>query len=315
MLKTQSLLVRTPLRKHGWGYDLKKHRIIYLMFLPILIYYVIFHYLPMFGIVIAFMKYKPAKGFVGSDWVGMANYVKFFTGPYAQRLIRNTVFLNGYLILFGFPAPIVFALLLNEMAPNRYKRAMQTVSYMPHFISTVVACGIVALFVQSNGMITSIFHALGLVDRTDLLASSRYFRSIYVASDVWQQIGWGSIIYLATLSNVDVNLYEAADIDGAGRLKKTLHVTLPALTPVIVVQLIMRIGSIMSIGAGKVILLYRASTYETGDIISSYVYRAGLLNQDYSLGAAVDLFNAAINITLLVSANALSRKLTEESLW
>ena len=186
---------------------------------------------------------------------------------------------------------------------------------MPHFVSAVVACGIVILFVQSNGLVTSLLAALRLVPREDLLAYSKYFRSIYVVSDIWQAIGWGSIIYLATLSNVDMNLYEAADIDGAGRLRKMWHVTLPALVPVIVVQLIMRIGSMMSLGAGKVILLYRASTYETSDIISSYVYRAGLLNQDYSLGAAVDLFNSVINIMLLFGANYFSRRLTEESLW
>lgn len=302
-------------KKHGWRYDLRKNKVIYLMFLPLMIYYVIFHYLPMFGVVMAFMKYKPAKGFFGSQWVGMANYIKFFRGPYAFSLIRNTIVLNSMLVLFGFPAPIIFALLLNEMPANGYKKLCQTISYMPHFVSAVVACGIVILFVQSNGLVTSLLAALRLVPREDLLAYSKYFRSIYVVSDIWQAIGWGSIIYLATLSNVDMNLYEAADIDGAGRLRKMWHVTLPALVPVIVVQLIMRIGSMMSLGAGKVILLYRASTYETSDIISSYVYRAGLLNQDYSLGAAVDLFNSVINIMLLFGANYFSRRLTEESLW
>ena len=312
-------MVNTAKRKKNyrdsWAYDLKKNKIIYLMFLPIIAYYLIFHYAPMFGIVIAFEKYKPAKGIFGSQWIGLKNFEKFFTGPYAIRLIRNTVLLNVYLILFGFPAPIIFALLLNEMAPKMYKKICQTVSYMPHFISSVVACGIVTIFVQSNGLVTSILNALRLVDSVDLLAFSQYFRTIYVASDIWQAIGWGSIIYLATLSNVDMNLYEAADIDGASRLKKMWHVTLPALVPVIVVQLIMRIGSIMSMGAGKVILLYRSSTYETSDIISSYVYRAGLLNQDFSLGAAVDLVNSIINISLLVGANYFSRRMTEESLW
>ncbi len=301
--------------KHGWRYDLKKYKIIYIMFIPIMVYYIIFHYIPLFGVVISFMKYKPAKGILGSKWVGWGNFEKFFSGPYAWRLIRNTIMLNGLLLLWGFPAPIVFALLLNEMAPNKYKKVCQTVSYMPHFISSVVACGIVILFVQSNGLVTTLLNWLGLVPRADLLAFPVYFRSVYVASDIWQAVGWGSIIYLATLSNVDMNLYEAADIDGAGRIQKIWHITLPALVPVIVVQLIMRIGSMMSIGAGKVILLYRASTYETSDIISSYVYRAGLLNQDYSLGAAVDMFNAVINIFLLCSANYVSRRLTEESLW
>ena len=285
------------------------------MFLPVFIYYVIFHYLPMFGISIAFMDYKPARGFLESEWVGFENFIKFFSGPYAKRTIRNTIVLNVYSLLWGFPAPIIFALLLNELGTNRYKKVMQTLSYLPYFISTVVACGIVVIFVQSNGLITTALNMLGLVSKSDMLAKPQYFRSIYIASDIWQYTGWGSIIYLATLSRVDLNLYEAADIDGAGRFRKIIYITLPALIPIIVVQLIMKIGSIMSIGANKVILLYRPSTYETSDLISSYVYRAGLLNQDYSIGAAVDLFNAIINIGLLSGANYVSRQLTEESLW
>ena len=301
--------------KVSWRTDLKKHKIIYAMFAVVMIYYLVFHYLPMAGIVMAFQNFRPAKGFLGSDWVGMKNFIDFFTGPYAGRLIRNTILLNLYLLIFGFPAPIIFALMLNEMRAKRYKSVMQTISYMPHFVSAVVACGIVTMFCQSSGLLTSAFHFLGLSDLVDILAYPKYFRSVYVIMDIWQSVGWGSIIYLATLSNVDLSLYEAADIDGAGRFRKIINITLPALLPVIVVQLIMRIGSMMSLGAGNVILLYRASTYETSDIISSYVYRAGLQNQKYSLGTAVDLFNSLINIALLVSANFVSRKLTEESLW
>lgn len=295
--------------------DLSINKSIYLMFLPVFIYYIIFHYLPMFGISIAFMDYKPARGFLDSEWVGLQNFINFFSGPYAKRTIRNTILLNFYSILWGFPAPIIFALLINEIGNDGYKRVMQTMSYLPYFVSMVVACGIVIIFVQSEGLITSMLNTLGLMPKIDMLADPRYFRTIYIASDIWQYMGWGSIIYLATLSRVDLNLYEAADIDGAGRLRKIIHITLPALLPIIVIQLIMRIGSIMSIGAGKVILLYRPSAYETSDIISSYVYRAGLLNQDYSIGAAVDLFNAIINIGLLAGANYVSGKLTEESLW
>lgn len=306
----------SPEYKKTWRYDLKKNKVVYAMFSIIFIYYFVFHYLPMFGIVIAFQKYRPAKGIMKSDWVGMKNFVKFFTGPYAFRLIRNTLVINFLLLIFGFPAPIIFALLLNEMKPNKYKSLMQTISYMPHFISSVVVCGLVGMFCQSSGLLTSIFYALGIVDqKVDLLANPNLFRSIYVLSDIWQELGWGSIIYLATVSNVDMSLYEAADIDGAGRFRKIWTITLPALVPVIVVQLIMRIGSMMSLGSGKIILLYRTSTYETADVISSYVYRAGLLNADYSLGTAVDLCNSVVNITLLFLANTVSRKLTEQSLW
>lgn len=302
-------------KQGGWAADFKKHWILYVMFAIVMIYYIIFHYLPMFGIVMAFQNFRPAKGFLGSEWVGLKNFVDFFTGPYAGRLIRNTIVLNLLLLIFGFPAPIIFALMLNEMRAKKYKSVMQTVSYLPHFVSSVVVCGLVSLFCQSTGLLTSAFNALGIADKVDLLAYPQYFRSIYVIMDIWQSVGWGSIIYLATLSNVDLNLYEAADIDGAGRFRKIWNITLPSLMPVIVVQLIMRIGSMMSLGAGNVILLYRASTYETADIISSYVYRAGLQNQKYSLGTAVDLFNSIINIGLLIGANFVSRKLTEESLW
>lgn len=302
-------------KRGGWAADFRKHKMLYAMFAVVMIYYIVFHYLPMAGIVMAFQNFRPAKGFLESDWVGMKNFIDFFSGPYAGRLIRNTIVLNLYLLIFGFPAPIIFALMLNEMWAKRYKSVMQTVSYMPHFVSAVVACGIVSLFCQSSGLLTSLFHLLGLSDQVDMLAYPQYFRSIYVIMDIWQSLGWGSIIYLATLSNVDLNLYEAADIDGAGRFRKIWNITLPALLPVIVVQLIMRIGSMMSLGAGNVILLYRASTYETSDIISSYVYRAGLQNQKYSLGTAVDLFNSIINIGLLTGANYVSRKVTEESLW
>ncbi len=302
-------------RKKGWKYDLKQHKIIYLMFSVVFIYYLIFHYLPMFGIVIGFQKYRPARGIAGSDWVGLENFVKFFTGPYAFRLIRNTLVLNLLLLAFSFTAPIIFALMLNEMRPGKYKSLMQTISYMPHFISAVVVCGLLMMFTESSGVITSIFHMLGLSEQTFLLGRAEYFRSLYVIQDIWQELGWGSIIYLATVSNVDVNLYEAADIDGANRFRKIWSITIPALIPIIVVQLIMRVGALMSLGSGKVILLYRSSTYETADIISSYVYRAGLLNQDYSLGTAVDLCNSVVNIALLFFANTVSRKLTEQSLW
>ena len=305
----------SPAYKKTWRYDLKRNKIIYLMFLAIFVYYFIFHYLPMFGIIIGFQKYRPAKGILNSKWVGLDNFEKFFKGPYAFRLIRNTLVLNLLLLAFSFTAPIIFALMLNEMRPGKYKSLMQTISYMPHFISAVVVCGLLMMFTESTGVITSIFSALGLSDKTFLLGHAQYFRPLYVLQDIWQELGWGSIIYLATVSNVDMSLYEAADIDGAGRFRKIWSITIPALVPVIVVQLIMRIGSLMSLGSGKVILLYRASTYETADIISSYVYRAGLLNQDYSLGTAVDLCNSIVNIALLFFANNVSRKLTEQSLW
>lgn len=287
---------------------------VYMMLLPVMIYYIIFHYLPMFGVVIAFQNFKPAKGLTGSKWVGFKHFIDFFDGPYAWRLIRNTLLLSFYQILIGFPAPILLALLFNEMRGNRYKRVCQTLTYAPHFVSLVVVCGLIRTFTSSTGLITSLFVRFGM-EKMNLLAQPQYYRTIYVLSGVWQNIGWGSIIYLATLSNVDPSLFEAADLDGANRLQKILHINLPMLIPIIAVQLIMRVGRIMSEGSEKTILLYSAVTYDTSDIISSYVYRTGLEKQSYSPAAAIGLFNSLINMGLVVFANWFSRTYVNESLW
>jgi putative aldouronate transport system permease protein len=268
----------------------------------------------MAGVVIAFEKFTAFKGVFGSQWVGLDNFRDFMTSPYAYRVIKNTILLNIYQILFGFPAPIVLALLINEVKDGLFKRAVQSISYMPHFISLVVICGMIADFTSSTGVINDLIHAFG-GQRSNLLMQKDLFRTIFVSSGIWQQIGWGSIIYLATLSTVDPSLYEAAEMDGAGRWKKAVHVTLPALVPTIIILLIMRLGNLMSEGFEKVILLYNPLTYDTSDIISSYVYRSGLQEANYSLGAAVGLFNALINCVILVLANNLSRKFTKESLW
>lgn len=284
------------------------------MLLPVMIYYVVFHYLPMLGVVIAFQNFKPAKGLTGSKWVGFKHFIDFFDGPYAWRLIRNTLLLSLYQILTGFPAPILLALLFNEMRGKRYKRVCQTLTYVPHFVSLVVVCGLIRTFTSSTGLITSLFVRFGM-EKMNLLAQPQYYRTIYVLSGVWQNIGWGSIIYLATLSNVDPSLFEAADLDGANRLQKILHINLPMLIPIIAVQLIMRVGRIMSEGSEKTILLYSAVTYDTSDIISSYVYRTGLEKRSYSPAAAIGLFNSLINMGLVVFANWFSRTYVNESLW
>ena len=294
--------------------DFKSRRTVYIMLVPVLVYYIVFHYLPMFGVVIAFQNYKPAKGIANSAWVGLKNFTAFFQGPYAWRLIRNTILLSVYQILVGFPAPIFLALMLNEMKAKRFKRVCQTLTYMPHFISLVVICGIIREFCSSRGLITTLLSFAGM-PRENLLAKPQYYRTIYVLSGVWQNIGWGSIIYLATLSNVDPSLFEAADLDGANRIQKIIYINLPVLVPIIAVQLIMRVGNIMSEGAEKTILLYNAVTYDTSDIISSYVYRMGLEKQSYSSAAAIGLFNSLINMGLVVFANWFSRTFVNESLW
>lgn len=294
--------------------DVRRNRLVYLMWLPVLLYYLIFHYAPMFGVVIAFENFKPFKGIFGSSFVGLKWFKDFLSGPFAWRTISNTLILSFYQILLGFPMPILLALLINELKYPRYKKLVQTVSYMPHFISLIVICGLLTDFSQSTGLFNAIGRLFG-APKVNFLTLPNAYRPIYIGSGIWKQMGWGSIIYLATLSAIDPSLYEAAAIDGANRFKQMLHVTLPALVPIIIMQLIMRIGNVMSEGSEKTILLYNESTYVVADIVSSFVYRRGLINNDYSYGAAVGLFNSVVNIILLTSSNFISRKMTNESLW
>lgn len=294
--------------------DFRQNRMVYLMWLPVLAFYLIFHYAPMGGLVIAFQNYKPFKGIAKSKFVGLEHFQEFLTGPYAWRTIRNTLVISLLQILIGFPMPIIFALLINEVRCNPYKRVVQTVSYMPHFISLVVMCGMISDFAASTGLF-NVFRDLAGKPHLNFLAEPRYYRTIYIASGIWKQMGWSSILYLATLSSVDMSLYEAAAIDGAGRFRQMLSVTLPALVPIIAVQLIMRMGHIMGEGHQKTILLYNEMTWEVSDIVSSYVYRRGLKNNDYSFGAAVDLFNSLVNVIILCSANYFSKHVVKESLW
>lgn len=285
-----------------------------MMAVPIILYYVIFHYIPMGGLVIAFQDFKPFKGILESQWVGMKHFMDFLNSAYAWRVIRNTLMLNFYEILFGFPAPIILALLLNEIGNKKFKKTIQTVSYMPHFISLVVICGMLVDFTLTNGLINDIIVFWG-GERSNLLMNKDLFRTIFISSGIWQGIGWGSIIYLATLSSIDPSLYEASSIDGAGRFKQVLHITLPSLVPTISILLIMRLGHMMSQGFEKVILLYNPLTYETADVVSSYVYRRGLQEANYSFGSAVGLFNSLANCGMLLFANYMSKKTVKESLW
>ncbi|WP_238392713.1 ABC transporter permease [Paenibacillus antri] len=294
--------------------DVFTNKYVYLMALPVIAYYVIFHYVPIGGLVIAFQNFNAFKGIFGSEWVGWMHYTDFWNSPYAFRVVRNTLLINIYQILFAFPAPILLALLLNEVRGRMFTRTIQTVSYMPHFISLVVICGIIVDFSQSEGVINDIIAFFG-GERSNLLMQSDLFRTIFVSSGIWQEMGWGSIIYLAALSTVDPHLYEASSIDGAGRWRQLLHITIPALIPTITILLIMRVGHIMSEGFEKIILLYNPLTYETADVISSYVYRRGIQEANYSFGAAVGLFNSTINFIILIAVNNFSRKYLKESLW
>jgi len=292
----------------------KQHKYIYLMLVPAIIYYALFHYRPMYGVLIAFKNFSPKKGILGSSWVGLKYFYDFFNSYYFLRIVRNTLLINLYNLLFSFPAPILLALLLNEIRSSGYKKLIQTISYLPHFVSTVVIAGLVLQFVSKNGLINNVIALFG-GERISFMLNPRYFRTIYLASDIWQGVGWGSIIYLAALSGISQELYEAATIDGAGRFRQMVHVTLPGIAPTIIILLILKIGNMMNLGFEKIILLYNEAVYETADVISSFIYRRGILEANYSYSTAVGLFNSLINFTLIVSANAISRRFTETNLW
>ncbi len=294
--------------------ELAKNKYIYIMLVPFLLFYIIFMYGPMYGAMIAFKDFTPKLGILGSPWVGIKHFEAFFGSIYFWRLLRNTISISLQTLVFGFPAPIILALLLNEVRQAWFKKTVQTISYMPHFISLVVVCGIIKIFTGSEGIINDFMVQFGQ-ERRDLLLDPALFQPIYVISDIWQKIGWESIIYLAALSSVDQELYEAARIDGAGKWRQLLSVTLPCILPTIVVMLILRVGSMMNIGFEKIILLYNGNTYETADVISSYVYRKGIQEFSYSFSTAVGLFNSVINFFLVLSANTISKKVNDTSLW
>lgn len=294
--------------------NIAQNKMLYLMAIPVILFYLLFHYLPMYGATIAFKDFSPGKGILGSPWVGFKHFIAFFNDIYFTRVVRNTVVISLYQLIFSFPIPILLALMINEIRSVRFKKTVQTVIYMPHFISVVVICGLVLDFTARNGLINDLIVMFG-GERSNIMVNPEAFRPVYILSDIWQEAGWGTIIYLAALSGVDEELYDAARVDGAGRLRQVLHITIPGIMPTIVIMFILRIGSIMNVGFEKIILLYNPNIYETADVISSYTYRRGLLDFNYSFSAAVGLFNTAINFTLILVANALSRKVNETSLW
>ena len=296
------------------GRDFKLNGSIYLLSIPVLLFYIVFCYIPMYGVIMAFKEFEPAKGILGSQWIGWANFNDFFGSIFFGRVLVNTLKISLSSIVFGFPAPILLALLINELEKKRFQKLVQTVTYMPYFISLVVICGMIQIFTAEKGFINQIITLFGGT-RSTLLNNPANFISIYIISDIWQQAGWGSIIYLAALAGVDQSLYEAAKIDGAGRLRQTWHVTLPGIMPTIITLLVLRMGSVLNVGFEKIILLYNPSTYETADVISSFVYRVGLQDFRYGYSAAVGLFNAVINFAMVVLANAVSRKINGTSLW
>lgn len=294
--------------------DVKRNWSLYLMVIPGLLFYLIFMYGPLYGALIAFKDYSPGLGFIESPWVGLKHFKDFFQSSDCWRLIFNTLRINLAALCFGFPAPIVFAILINEMGNGKFKKFTQTISYMPHFISLVVICGLVKNFVATDGIISSIV-ALFTGSSVNLLTIKEWFVPIYVGSNIWQDVGWGSIIYLAALSGIDECLYESAQLDGAGRIKQIIHITLPGIAPTIITLLIIRVGSLLTVGFEKIILLYNELIYETSDVISTYVYRIGFQGQQWSYTTAIGLFGSVINLILLTVANTVSKKTTESGLW
>ena len=295
--------------------DMRRNYQAYLMILPSVLLIAVFAYFPTYGIILAFKKYKPALGIIRSPWVGLKHFRDFLSSPFLPKLLRNTLAISLYTLAVGYPLPILLALLLNEVGCLPFKKTVQTITYMPYFISTVVICGMVKSFLSYDGLLNEILKTFGGRGDVSWLSEPAYFRSIIVWTGVWQGLGWNSIIYMAALAGIDQQLYEAARIDGAGRLRQIWHVTLPGIAPTIIIIIIMAIGSLLSVSSDKILLLYSPLTYETGDVVGTYVYRKGIKGAEYSYSTAVSLIDTVINFLMLTGANWLSRKLTDTSLW
>ena len=308
----------TSARRSGWHRLLKSIRRnweLYALFAPVLAYFIVFEYVPMYGVQIAFKDFIATKGIWGSPWVGFKHFERFFDSFYFWRLIRNTLGIGLYQLVVGFPIPILLALMIHEVRSSKFRRFIQTITYAPHFLSTVVVVGMIMMFLsQQGGMVNLLVKAFG-GEPIAFMTEPSWFKTVFVLSGVWQQMGWSSIIYLAALAGVDPQLHEAARVDGAGRLKRIWHINLPHLMPTIVVLLILNVGSILGVGFEKVFLMQNNLNMETSDVISTNVYRSGILGAQYSFSAAVGLFNSVVNFIMLITVNRIARKLSETSLW
>ncbi|KRG15489.1 sugar ABC transporter permease [Virgibacillus soli] len=303
------------MRKTSPWKKMKKHWQLYFLILLPLAFLISFKYVPMAGIVIAFKDYSVTKGIMGSDWVGLKYFKYFFEGPNFVLLMKNTLGLSIYGLIVGFICPIILALALNEVKNARFKKLVQTVTYAPYFISTVIMVSIIILFLSpQSGLVNNILGVFGMKS-INFMGIPAYFKSIFVWSDVWQNTGYATIIYLAALSGVDTQLYEAAKVDGATRIQKIIHVDIPGIMPVIIVLLILNIGNIMALGFEKIYLLQNSLNISSSEVIATYVYKVGLLGANFSFAAAVGLFNSIINLILIVSANTISKKFSSSSLW
>ena len=306
--------VPTVSRGYLWKKDWQRNKTLYALFIPVLVFYIVFQYGPMMGLIISFKEYKPSKGFFKSPWVGLKNFKDFFTNPFFKRVLLNTIKISVTNLIFSFPMPIILALLISELRSKTYSRIVQTISYIPHFISIVVIVSIMMDLTSRDGAIVNFLSHFGF-KKVTMLNEPKYFLPLYVISGIWQNIGWNSIIYLSALLAIDAELYEAAKIDGAGKFRQLTSVTLPCLLPTIVVMLILQVGKSFNVGYEKIILMYNPMTYEVADVINSYVYREGLLNLNYSYAAAVGMFNSIVSFILVWGTNKISNKLTGSGLW
>ena len=288
---------------------------LYLLLLPTLLLVLLFQYVPMYGVTIAFKNFKPHLGVLGSEWIGLRHFIRFFESPSFWRLITNTALLSGYELLVGFPVPIILALMMNIVTGHRFKRTVQMVTYAPHFISTVVIVGMLGVFLSKNfGLANHLLEGIG-GERLFFLGRREWFRSLYVLSGVWQNAGWGTIIYLAALSGVDPELHEAAVVDGATLWQRTWRIDIPGILPTIVILLILEVGRIMNVGFEKAFLMQNALNLQVSEIISTYVYKVGLIDARFSFSSAVGLFNTVINFVLLISVNRAAKLLGQAGLW
>ena len=295
--------------------NMKKNWILYVMIAPVVVYYIVFAYTPMYGILLAFKNYKVKQGIMGSPWVGLDHFRRFFSAYNFKQLIGNTVGISVYSLIIGFPIPIVFALMLNYLTHNRLKKVVQMVSYAPYFISTVVICGMITIFMAPDTGILNVIRGFFGLESVNFLAKPEWFKSIYVWTGVWQGMGWSSIIYISALAGVDYEMHEAAIVDGATKIQRMIHVDLPSIKPTILMLLILQMGSIMNVGFEKVYLLQNTLNKSAASVISTYVYEVGLINSDYGYSTAVGLFNSLINLGLVVAANQLSKRFAGESLF
>jgi len=301
--------------KFDWKRDFRANGTLYLLFTPVLAYFIIFNYLPMFGLVMAFQDFRPARGFLGSTWVGLDNFTEFMTHPDFLNILRNTVVMSVLGLVVGMVTAILYTLLLNELKYSKFKRPVQTISYLPHFLAATVVAGMIIDFTSSNGVITNFLVRFFGMDRQNMLMNPRFFWGIHVVSGVWTGLGFSSIIYLASLGNVNPELHEAAAIDGANRLRRAWHITLPALQPVIITMLILNMGMLMNVGADRILLIYNPTIFSTADVINTHVFRMGVERMQFGYSSAVGLFNSVVGTTLLLVTNFISRKMSEYAIF